>query len=144
MSADMFSIGYPRLSGEDVERLFKMAGIAVLKKVAIIDGYGYGADDPRFYDQPARCCWWMVMTAVGYVTIGWRKRVVAISWEDTPIRMIVTEDEVTKGMTHVHAYPDHKLGAGHDAVMYLTALGKAISELHSKILAEQMIRRVTG
>lgn len=144
MAEGLFTINYPRLSGQDVEELFKMAGIPILKKVAIIDGYGYPADDERFYEKPARCCWWMVKTVVGYITIGWRKRVVSISWEDTPIRMIVTEDDVTKGMDHVHAYPHTEYGNAYDVLRYLTTLGKAISELHAKMLAEQMVRQVTG
>ncbi len=47
---------------------------------------------------------------------SWRKRVISINWEATTIRTIVTDDEVTKGEDHVHAYGTLK------AVEYLTTL----------------------
>ena len=53
--------------------------------------------------------WWLVKTEVGLIQIGRLERVWQISWEDTPIRKIITSDEVTKSDTHVHAWSEEKL-----------------------------------
>lgn len=55
-------------------------------------------------------------TPKGLIQIGWRKRVISIDWSDTGIRRVVTEDDVTKDDTMVHAYSYAK------ALAYLTAL----------------------
>lgn len=65
--------------------------------------------------------WWFVKVESGWIEIGWRKRVMSINWEHTPARVVVTEDEVTKGDDHVHAYSEAK------AIEYLTALSKHLS-----------------
>jgi hypothetical protein len=67
------------------------------------------------YDDVRRP-WWLAQTSVGLIEIGDRKRVISISWEATEIRVIVTEDDVTKGETMVHAWSMAK------AVEYLTRL----------------------
>ena len=48
--------------------------------------------------------WWLVLTKAGPVVIGWRKRVISISWKDTAVRALVTADDTTKGEDHVHAW----------------------------------------
>ena len=48
--------------------------------------------------------WWIIHTDGGVITIGWRKRVIAIDWQNTKRRGIVTKDNVTKADDHVHAY----------------------------------------
>jgi len=60
--------------------------------------------------------WWVVRLAEGgKIVMGWRKRVISIDWVETPRRGIVTEDDVTKGDDHVHAWSIQK------ALEYLTA-----------------------
>lgn len=60
--------------------------------------------------------WWLAMTDIGPVIVGWRNRVIAIAWSDTPKRGIVTQDDVTKDETLVHAWSYAK------AVEYLAEL----------------------
>lgn len=103
---------------EQVKGLFAIAGIKVLATKALCDGYGYQPDDDRFLKEPMRTVWWFVKTPSGWVEIGWRKRVISINWSDTPIRKIVTEDDVTKGEDYAHAW---EMG---DALKYLTFLAQ--------------------
>lgn len=101
---------------EEVKGLFALAGIPVLNIKPLPDGYGYSPEDLRYYETPPRCAWWFVKTAAGWVEIGWRKRVININWEDTPVRKVITADDVTKSETNVHAWDNSK------ALEYLTAL----------------------
>lgn len=48
--------------------------------------------------------WWLVETPFGLIKIGWRKRVISIDWEAIKFRGIITEDDVTKTDTMVHAW----------------------------------------
>lgn len=105
---------------KEVESLFALAGITVLRIKALPDGYGYSPEDPRYYEIPPRVAWWFVKTPVGWVEIGWRKRVINIDWEDTPVRKIITDDYVTKSETNVHA-----CGIAY-ALEYLTALNREL------------------
>jgi len=63
--------------------------------------------------------WWLAITEFGPIEIGWRKRVISIDWRDTTARVEVTEDDVTKDTTMVHAYSYVK------ALQYLTTLAAA-------------------
>lgn len=101
---------------DEAKAIFTLAGIPVLAMKALIDGYGYNPEDSRFTETPPRCAWWFVKTPVGWIEIGWRKRVISINWSDTNLRKIVTEDDVTKDMDMVHAYSTA------DAVKYLSEL----------------------
>jgi len=101
---------------KDCEALFTLAGIEVLKIKPLPDGYGYNPDDSGYFEKPPRCVWWFVKTFSGWIEIGWRKRVIQINWEDTPIRKIITEDDVTKSDTNVHAWNME------DALKYLKTL----------------------
>lgn len=105
---------------KEVESLFVLAGIPVLKIKALPDGYGYSPDDDRYFKTLPRTVWWFVKTSVGWIEIGWRKRVININWEDTPIRKIITEHDVTKSETNVHAY------SMEDALVYLKTLSRDI------------------
>ena len=60
--------------------------------------------------------WWLVKTPHGLIELGPRKRVFSIHWDETNIRKIVTEDDVTKSETMVHAWNIE------DALKYLKAL----------------------
>ncbi len=105
----------------EVQAIFTLAGIEVLKIKPLIDGYGYPPDDSRFFETKPRCVWWFVKTDVGWIEIGWRKRVISINWEDTPIRMFVTKDDVTKEEHYAHAWDNLK------AVEYLKTLAAEIN-----------------
>lgn len=104
------------MKDKEVRSLFTLAGIPVLATKPLFDGYGYSPDDSRFYETKPRCAWWFVKTPVGWVEIGWRKRVISINWEDTPIRAVITADDVTKDEASVHAWDTGK------ALEYLKAL----------------------
>lgn len=60
--------------------------------------------------------WWLVRTNKGMLRLGWRKRVLELDWSDTPIKLVVTSDEVTKTESMVHANTLAK------AAEYLTTL----------------------
>lgn len=121
-----------------VRSLFDSAGIKVLKVYELPNGYWPIAE--RYLALRADSPWWLVMTEVGPVTVGYRKSVMAIDWEDTPIRAVVTVDDVTKDETSVHAWTTLK------AVEYLTALGKLIRDrvAQNKVEAELTQRLAAG
>lgn len=98
----------PIFPEEQVKAFFTVAGISVSKMWPVLNRY-WGENNTR---GP----WWLVKTELGYIQLGWRKRVISIDWSDTAIRKIVTEDNVTKGMDHVHAYSEE------DVVKYLKQL----------------------
>jgi len=90
----------------EVEGLFALAGIKILKLWKLQNRY-YGSQDepdPSHYERIIKSPWWLVKTEFGLIELGWRKKVLHIEWEDTPIRKIVTEDNVTKTETYVHAW----------------------------------------
>lgn len=98
---------------EDKARsLFSLAGFEVLGIWELRNQYW--PDHPR-YDS-VRSPWWLVKTSIGLVRIGWRKRVLSIDWSDSAIKIILTDDNVTKWEEGVHAYGYAK------AVEYLTHL----------------------
>lgn len=85
---------------DELNSIFTLAGIKILNKWKLINKYW-----PEIsLDTP----WWLVKTDMGLIEIGWRKRVFSISWNDTSFRGIITEDDVTKGMDHVHAWSNLK------------------------------------
>ena len=106
------------MTQKTAEALFAIAGIQVLKIKPLPDGYG----SVVVGEPPHRpgTYWWFVKTVAGWIEVGWRKRVIVIDWSDTRIRTVITEDNVTKGLDHVHAYSEL------DAAKYLTALAKHI------------------
>ncbi|SIT50453.1 hypothetical protein BN2476_830024 [Paraburkholderia piptadeniae] len=99
--------------------LFEVSGFRVERIYRLENQYWPLAPD---YDQLRReSPWWLVKTPIGLIMVGWRKRVLSIDWEDTSIRAVVTEDDVTKDQTMVHAYSMAK------AVEYLTGLRQALN-----------------
>jgi hypothetical protein len=105
---------------EQARGLFAVAGIPVSRMWKLENGYW---PDGEHYDQVRKeNPWWLVKTPDGMIAIGWRKRVIQIDWADTPIRMTVTEDDVTKSETMVHAYSYGK------ALEYLAALATMTSK----------------
>lgn len=91
------------LAGEKIEKIFDLEN-------------QYWPNHPEYYE--ARSPWYLMKTRFGFVTVGWRKNVLEINWEETKLRKVVTEDNVTKSETHVHAW-SYK-----DALSYLTTLFK--------------------
>lgn len=99
-------------SREEAVSIFKLAGFEVRERWELANGYW--PDHPD-YDE-VRTPWWLFLTEIGLVKIGWRKRVLHIDWEACEVRGVVTADEVTKADTYVHAYRVEK------AVEYLREL----------------------
>jgi hypothetical protein len=64
----------------------------------------YWPDHPNYDTVRVESPWWNVHVANGTITIGWRKRVICIDWSATNRRGLVTEDDVTKDDTMVHAW----------------------------------------
>jgi hypothetical protein len=90
--------------------IFLLAGIEVMAIFKTENNYW-----PTSYVEERQASpWWLVKTSAGLVHIGWRKRVISINWEDTKVREVITEDEVTKEEHMVHAYNYAK------AVEYMT------------------------
>jgi|GEM_PF-2040202 len=66
---------------------------------------------------PNSCClhrpWFKVMTRLGHIEIGDRKRVTSIDWKDTLIeksgRELFPDENVTKLETGIHAWTDEKV-----------------------------------
>ncbi len=105
-------------SRKDFDAIMQLAGFTVSRTWELANQYWPLAPD---YDD-VREPWWLYMTELGPVQIGWRKRVIAIRWDATEVRGEVTADEVTKDDEQVHAYSQEK------AVEYL----KALRALHTK------------
>ena len=97
---------------DEVASILTLAGLRPERMWELANGYWPLAPS---YDD-VRSPWWLAQTSIGLVRIGWRKRVVEIDWEATGIKAVVTEDDVTKGATMVHAWTTAK------AVEYLQRL----------------------
>lgn len=100
---------------KDVDAIFQLAGFTVTKVWELANGYW--PDNPDYDD--VRAPWWLLMTEIGPIQFGRRKRVFHIQWDACTYRGIVTEDEVTKDPEYVHAYTNEK------AIEYLKALRQA-------------------
>ena len=97
------------LPEKTVREIFPEAGVIVQSLKRLENGYWGHLEDGAYP-------WWFVKTTIGWIEIGWRKRVISVDWEHTSVRKIVTSDDVTKGLTYVHAYSEAK------AVEYLKEL----------------------
>lgn len=104
---------------EEMKALFTLAGIEVLTHWELPNQYWPEA----YVDLRKANPWWLVKTKHGCVKIGWRKSVISINWEDTPIHQIITEDDVTKDEKMVHAWGYVK------ALTYLCNLAKYLRQL---------------
>ena len=96
----------------EAEAIVKLAGFDVRHVWELANLYWPLATD---YDDVRRP-WWLFMTEIGPIRLGWRKRVIEIDWSACEARAVVTEDAVTKDETYVHAY------SGEMAVEYMRAL----------------------
>jgi hypothetical protein len=96
--------------------IFQVSGIEVLNHWKLENKYWPDSYVEDIMASP----WWLVKTPFGLIEIGWRKRVISIDWSDTNIDKIVTEDQVTKGDSYVHASSDEQ------AIKYLKVLADAM------------------
>ena len=99
---------------KEFRAVFTLAGIEIQKHWLLQNNYWPNHPDYFAFRTP----WYLFRTPLGLIRIGWRKKVISIHWDDTPIRKIVTEDNVTKEDTMVHAWNLEK------AVEYLKALAR--------------------
>lgn len=90
------------MTEDEAKALLLLAGIAFTKLHRLENKYWPDHED--YTEVRRKSPWWLVLTPHGSITMGWRKRVISINWEDTPARIIVTKENVTKGETYVHAY----------------------------------------
>lgn len=91
-------------SRAEVTSILTLAGLPPTRMWELANGYWPLAPE---YDDVRRP-WWLAQTSLGLIEIGWRKRVLSIDWSATDVRAIVTDDEVTKEETMVHAYTTPK------------------------------------
>lgn len=101
-----------RKSRLEFDAIFALAGFEVVRVWELANHYW--PDNPH-YDE-VRQPWWLFQTTLGLIEVGARKRVISIDWSSTPARGIVTNDDVTKNETLVHAWTVEK------AIEYLRAL----------------------
>lgn len=99
-------------SREEAESIVKLAGFEVRHTWELANGYW---PDAPSYDG-VRSPWWLFLTEIGPVQVGWRKRVIHIQWDACAARGVVTTDDVTRGDTYVHAWTVEK------AITYLREL----------------------
>lgn len=87
---------------QEVEAIMLLAGIHVYGITRIENMYwpSHANYDDMRNDYP----WWTVKVREGDITIGWRKKVISINWENTTRRGVVTKDDVTKDTGMVHAW----------------------------------------
>jgi hypothetical protein len=106
------------MNESQMRAIFLLAGIEISSVFQLANEYW--PDTPDYADLRRESPWWLVRTAAGLVKIGWRKRVISIEWSDTCVRQVVTQDDVTKDDTMVHAYSYAK------AVEYLTTFRRSM------------------
>lgn len=97
---------------EQAESIVKLAGFDIYHAWELANRYW--PNNPAYDD--VRMPWWLFLTDIGPVQLGWRKKVIHIEWSACAFRGVVTEDNVTKEITCVHAWSVEK------AVEYMRAL----------------------
>ena len=117
---------------ENVKALFTTCGFVVNRVFKLENQYW---PKPWFDEKEIRCNphniirhsklnfenpWWLVYTNLGLIEIGPRKRVISIDWRETPLQEVVTEDDVTKAKTYVHAHNTDKM------IEYLLKINKLL------------------
>lgn len=109
---------------ETFREAFEKAQLGPIYMEPIANGY-WREESPEAIHDP----WYRVTTPIGHFKVGWRKRVIALSWEDVPALQkidagytIFAREDVTKGPTSIHAWGYEKLQ------VYLSALRVATIE----------------
>ena len=115
---------------EHARSLFEMAGLKLSGLYELPNRYW--PNTAEYAEIRRESPWWLALTVHGPMVIGWRKRVIMIDWSDTPLRYIVTKDDVTKSETMVHAY------FYASALAYLTNLVQMVE--HDRIEAVKAAR----
>lgn len=65
---------------------------------------------PSYEELRAINPWWLVKTKYGLFEIGRRKRVVAIDWRHTLLRVdLLPDSNITSGLHYVHAWKDDQV-----------------------------------
>lgn len=101
----------------DVRALFQLAGFTVTRVWQLENQYWPRVEEYR--RERDAMPWWLLKTEIGLIEIGRRKRVINIDWSETPVQQLITTDDVTMGVTMVHAWSIEK------ALEYLKALREA-------------------
>lgn len=130
------------LTEPNVRRIFDCANIPIINLWELPNGYWPRAtpedwtdaqqvvDFVRYAQLREASPWFLVLTSLGLIKIGWRKRVLAIDWSATSLRTIVTADDVTKELHLVHAWSDAK------AVGYLRRLADVANSQALQLLEQ--------
>lgn len=87
---------------DEVDAIMMLAGVTILGQNQIRNPYW--PDHPDYDRMRERFPWWAVHVDGGTITIGWRKKVIAIDWSGTNRRGTITKDDVTKDDSLVHAW----------------------------------------
>jgi hypothetical protein len=109
-----------------------LAGLTVSGTEELMNPYWPRTE--TYFDLIVNSPWWLLYTEIGHIKIGWRKRVIEISWAQTGHPCIVTDDDVTKGEYYVHAWSEE------DTVKYLKRLKESVQSDRRKRLEEAVKR----
>lgn len=91
----------------EYKKMFIDAGIPIINEHELMNQYW-----PRVEEYAMLILsnpWWLFETPYGNIKIGPRKRVYVLDWSATPLRQILTDLDVTKSETMLHAYTHSEL-----------------------------------
>lgn len=100
-----------------IVQLVELAGFEFVEKWELVNQYW-----KRSGYVPGMGSWWLFDTGFGMLRVGWRKRVLEIDWSNMKYRGVITDDNVTKSSTLVHAHTIN------DALKYLQTLRREIGK----------------
>mgnify|MGYP007079442166 CR=1 FL=1 len=103
---------------EEAKALMVLAGIQTTNLHEVVNPYW--PRTPEYDEERRNNPWWLALTPFGPILLGWRKRVIYITWKHTQYRGKITEDQVTMDDKMVHAWNYS------DALTYLTTLRKKL------------------
>ena len=76
---------------DNAKSVFSLAGFDVSDTFRLENGYWPEA----YHELRAADPWWAVKTQFGWIRIGWRKRVISISWTDLKVRELLDGNSAT-------------------------------------------------
>lgn len=107
------------MTEQHARALFLLAGFDVTSLHQLPNGYW--PDNEHYTDIRRKNPWWLAITTLGPIKVGWRKHVINIEWRDTPLRAKIHEDaNVTSEEWFCHAWSWVK------ALEYMTNLRAAL------------------